>query len=119
MRLGRDGAEAHRARAEALDNLLLTFHLGEGKGRFRPFDAQEGAQIRRCALGVERGGVLLEQGVIACAGRLLQKRDCQRIITVRLLAAALAVDTRAFQREIDIEAERVKRLAVQCVDLLL
>ena len=60
---------------------------------------------------------MLEELVISRARRLLQQRDGQRIVTVRFLSAALAVDAGAFQGQIDIEAQRIKCLAVQLVDL--
>ena len=93
--LGRDRAEAHRARAEALDDLARRFHRVERQG----FEVR--AELEQAAQRAFPGGVLVGEpgealvGLRAVrAGRVLEPRDHLRVPHVAFAAGAPVVVAR-------------------------
>src|SRR5690606_23989992 len=91
VRLGRDRAEAHRARAEALDDLARGLHLVERDGRSRDpvLEVEKAAQRARLArLLVHVRRELAIRLAAVTARRDLQREDRLRIPRVALSGAA-------------------------------
>ena len=86
MRFLGDGAVAHGAGVEALDDLARRFNLVQRRRLARRREVHEIAQRDRAPGHVARGAVLAEQVVVALAASALQQVDGLRVDQVLLAA---------------------------------
>src|SRR6185436_5489762 len=108
VRLAADRAVGHRARGEALDDLLHRLYLVERHRRRVRLEAEQPAQRRAVlVLHVDRLRVLLEDLVLAGAGRVLQLVHRLRVEEVVLTVAAPLVFAAR------LELLRLRRLAAE------
>ncbi len=89
-----DGAEAHGAGGEALDDFLGRLHFVQGDGMVGILELEQAAQRTEVAiLLVQQLGVLLECGWIVLPHGVLQLGDGERIQQVILAALAVLIMT--------------------------
>ena len=115
MGLPGDGAVAHGAGLEALDNGVHTLHLVQGQGSVGVLHVQQAAEGVGTGFVVHLGGVLLEQIVVPPAGGLLEQVDGLGIVHMVLTAGPGLVGAQRVQGRIGPQPQRVIGLGVVAV----
>ena len=117
-----DGAVAHGAGLEALDDGVHALHLFDGDGLVQVLHLHQTPEGVGLGLVVHQGGVLLEQLIVPPAHRLLEQVDGLGVVHVVLLAGAGLVGAQAVQCEVGVQPQGVEGPGVvavhQVLDLL-
>ena len=110
-----DGAVAHSARLEALDDGVHALHLVQRQGSVGVLHVQQTPQSVGTGLVVHQGGILLEQVVVAPAGGLLQQVNGLGIVHMVLAAGTGLVGAQRVQGGIAAQTQRIVGFGVVAV----
>ena len=112
-----NGTVGHGAGLEMTDDAVHALHFLDGDRLSRIIEVQKASQVS-AGLLIHHAGVFLKGLIISFPGRLLQKVNRLRIVTVSLAAASHLVLAYAVQRQIGVQSQGIKSLAVALVHIL-